>query len=159
MTTDQTTTEDDVAAPRVRADGPGGFKVATATGHGHPWWRLVGDNGEVLGHSETYHSLSNARRGVDTAERTVITNAHPAGGVLYEVLREMDEQERDVQELDAEGLGGDAKFLRYLMTAVLSDLVAGKPSATLRPVLVELAAVLVRYLEAGDALDRPGGGS
>lgn len=87
-----------VTAPRVRAPGAGGFQVATSEGKGTPWWRLVGGNGEVLGHSEVYDSISNARRGVEAAERTVIQNAHRAGRTLYDVLREMDTQDALIEQ-------------------------------------------------------------
>lgn len=119
MTTDQTTPD----APRVRADGPGGFHVATAEGKGTPWWRLVGDNGEILGHSEVYASIANAHRGADTAERTVIVNAHRAGPALWDVLREMDAQDAKWgdQSGHPDGTGGHTLPLYNISAGLLTS--------------------------------------
>lgn len=108
-------TTDNPTPPRVRRPGPGGFHVATPGGKGTPWWRLVGDNGEILGHSEVYASIANAARGADDAERTAIRNAHPAGPQMYDALLVLDELSAEPDALPslAQVFGGQvARALR-----------------------------------------------
>lgn len=146
MTTDQ------IPAPRVRAEGPGGFEVATSSGKRTPWWRLTGTNGEVLGHSEVYASLANAARGADAAERTVIVKAHQTGPVLWEVLRELDVLTAIDTDPDRPNVRAAHHFLDDDELAAVLELVsAGAPTpAELRAALVNLIAMLVVCVDTMD---------
>lgn len=182
-------------APRIRATGRAGFDVRPAScaapssgsvvgfeDDARPqaaWWSLVGGNGEVLGHSEVYHSPGNAARGVDDAERVVITAAHRSGRALYDVLREMDAQDAkwgdqsghpdgtgrvttpiaDIALHYAHGLANQARSSTQAaadQALTLKVVLAASPgSRELRTELIQAAAVFTQWAAAMDR--RPGG--
>lgn len=147
------TTPDSSPAPRVRASGPGGFEVATRRETGTPWWRLKGVNGEILGHSQTYASLSNAARGVDDAERMVIQQSHEYGPVLWDVLRELDILVALEDDPDNPALLGPKPYVFPTyedLRAVLAIACEGVPLARRREALVSMAACLVLSVVAHD---------
>lgn len=45
------------------------FEIHKGTGNQPYWWRLLGDNSEILCHSESYSSKSSAQTGIAAVKR------------------------------------------------------------------------------------------